>query len=777
MRVLRIDDRLLRTRVFALVILIQILLSCFVAATVFNEGKKQVLFIDSYAPGMVFSEQELNGVRDAFDRLDGSEELRVEYMDTKKVYDETHIQNLLSLYKHKYADIRFDVIIAADNAAFDFVIRYLDELFPDTPVVFLGVNYFSDDMLEGRTNITGVVQDIDSSSTIRVALTHFPDTKYIYIIHDQSDTGLAIRKQVESTLPNLDPVTIQYLTDMPLSDLLETIRLLPKESIILLEVFNRDSEGMIVTHEEIADLVSASTDLPIYVNSELKLNHGVIGGRITTGFEHGKMAGEMAVRILQGEPTFSIPIERESVKSWIFDYEKLSEYQIPKSLLPEGSSIINAPHEQEVPIWVIYIAGIIILSCFVIIVLLLYHINIRKKAENELILTIREKTEAEAHVRMDEARLEGLLRIYRYPENSVKKLLEYTLSECIHLTGSAFGYLFSYPVDQTGLLQVSESKAPEHMNDSSASPEMREKITGLMEEVASSRKAVIRNDIPGDGTAEDDLILNRYLATPVFIEDNVVLVLGVMNKETDYDDSDLRQITLMMDSVSQIIGRRKAVELLAEKTQFLQNIISHASIPIVVWNSRHVITEYNQALLRLLEKPADEVIDKDIRSVFIPADELQVSFLLDSIEEGTPWNNEEIPIFTTSGEVKNVTWNSSPVYFADGDLTAVIAMGIDVTEQKRLERERNSLIMQIERNLAELSLLNDGIRNPLTIISSLVEMDDPGYEEKIVREVMRIDQMVNQLDKRWAESEKIFSYLSKHYGIRSGADEKEGGKP
>ena len=470
MRVLWIDNRLLRPRAFTLVILIQILLSCFVAATVFDEGKKQVLFIDSYAPGMVFSEQELNGVRDAFDQLDGSEELRVEYMDTKKVYDETHIQNLLSLYKHKYADIRFDVIIAADNAAFDFVMRYLDELFPDTPVVFLGVNYFSDEMLEGRTNITGVVQDIDSSSTIRVALTHFPDTKHIYIIHDQSDTGLAIRKQVESTLPALDPVTIEYLTDMPFQELIETIRVLPEDSIILLEVFNRDSEGVIVTHEEIADLVSANTRFPIYVNSELKLNHGVIGGRITTGYEHGKMAGEMAVRILQGEPALSIPIERESAKSWIFDYHKLSEYQIPPPLLPAGSTIINTPKDPEVPLWVVYLAGIMITSCCVIITILLYHIRIRKATEKELLLTIKEKTEAEAMVRHDEARLEGLLRIYQHPDDSVKKLLNYTLDECIHLTGSSFGYLYSYPNKQTGLSLVSSSEAVGQTNTGFSSP-------------------------------------------------------------------------------------------------------------------------------------------------------------------------------------------------------------------------------------------------------------------------------------------------------------------
>ncbi len=89
----------------------------------------------------------------------------------------------------------------------------------------------------------------------------------------------------------------------------------------------------------------------------------------------------------------------------------------------------------------------------------------------------------------------------------------------------------------------------------------------------------------------------------------------------------------------------------------------------------------------------------------------------------------------------------------------------NITERNRYEAERENAITQIQRNIAELSLLNDGIRNPLTVILGATEMYGNEGIPLIEEQVRRIDAMINQLDQRWNESEKIFSYLKKHYGV------------
>jgi PAS domain S-box-containing protein len=89
----------------------------------------------------------------------------------------------------------------------------------------------------------------------------------------------------------------------------------------------------------------------------------------------------------------------------------------------------------------------------------------------------------------------------------------------------------------------------------------------------------------------------------------------------------------------------------------------------------------------------------------------------------------------------------------------------DVTERKRFEIEREASINQIQKNLAELSLLNDGIRNPLSVILGTAEIYCEDGFPLIEKQVLRVDEMIRQLDQRWNESEKILNFLKKHHGI------------
>jgi hypothetical protein len=132
--------------------------------------KETVLVIHSYHPGMVLSDEELRGVRDSLTPLGDRVDVRVEYMDTKRISGPEHLGNLYQVYAYKYRDVRVDAIITGDNSAFDFIKESRDDLFPGVPVVFCGINYFSTDMIQGMENITGVVQDNDVRSTLRVAL-------------------------------------------------------------------------------------------------------------------------------------------------------------------------------------------------------------------------------------------------------------------------------------------------------------------------------------------------------------------------------------------------------------------------------------------------------------------------------------------------------------------------------------------------------------------------------------------------------------------------------
>ena len=44
-------------------------------------------------------------------------------------------------------------------------------------------------------------------------------------------------------------------------------------------------------------------------------------------------------------------------------------------------------------------------------------------------------------------------------------------------------------------------------------------------------------------------------------------------------------------------------------------------------------------------------------------------------------------------------------------------------------------------------------------------MDESNYSEKILSQIHTIDKLINELDKRWLESDKIREYLMKHHNL------------
>ncbi|HWQ63275.1 MAG TPA: PAS domain S-box protein, partial [Methanospirillum sp.] len=199
----------------------------------------------------------------------------------------------------------------------------------------------------------------------------------------------------------------------------------------------------------------------------------------------------------------------------------------------------------------------------------------------------------------------------------------------------------------------------------------------------------------------------------------------------------------------------------------LENLISIANVPIIVWDLSFHITRLNQAAESLIGRSSSDVLGQSIEILF-PSELKERSMrLLRSTHEGVRWETVEIEILRLDGTVRTVLWNSSTLYTSDGvNPVATIAQGQDITDLKRLEKEKNASVIQIQKNLAQLAILNDEIRNPLTVIAMYADMTESSeVSDKIIDQIHRIDLMINQIDRRWDESEKILAYLRKHHQV------------
>ena len=97
----------------------------------------------------------------------------------------------------------------------------------------------------------------------------------------------------------------------------------------------------------------------------------------------------------------------------------------------------------------------------------------------------------------------------------------------------------------------------------------------------------------------------------------------------------------------------------------------------------------------------------------------------------------------------------------------------DITEYMKIKTREEETLIQIERNLEQLAILNDEIRNPLQVITGYALIDNCEHTPQILEQAEAIDKLVNLIDQRWLESAKIRDFLRKHYGYNSSSrDEK-----
>jgi two-component system CheB/CheR fusion protein len=181
-------------------------------------------------------------------------------------------------------------------------------------------------------------------------------------------------------------------------------------------------------------------------------------------------------------------------------------------------------------------------------------------------LDITERRQAEEGVKRNEARLEGLLRMSQHHASSIQGLLDLALDEAITLTGSSIGYLYRYDDAKQEFTLNSWSKEVMEqctIRDPQAIYQLAE--TGIWGEAVRQARPIMVNDFHAPhplkkGYPEGHAPLHRYLTIPVFSGDHIVGVVGVANKDTDYDSTDVRQLVLLMDSAWKITERRQAEE-------------------------------------------------------------------------------------------------------------------------------------------------------------------------------------------------------------------------
>jgi hypothetical protein len=94
----------------------------------------------------------------------------------------------------------------------------------------------------------------------------------------------------------------------------------------LILTYVTDTGGKTFSREESTRLIASASPVPVYAMQEARLGHGILGGALLEGRGHGRQAARLALRVLNGEPFVSLPIEQSA---WITPSWPASPFRFP----------------------------------------------------------------------------------------------------------------------------------------------------------------------------------------------------------------------------------------------------------------------------------------------------------------------------------------------------------------------------------------------------------------------------------------------------------------
>ena len=359
--------------------LVRILIVCLLASLssecIAAEGKRQrsILVLEEADFRSPFYSEIFAGIRAAARQSETARTVTYgESLDLARFPGPDYEESLVGHLKTKYAQRPIDVIVSIGVASAKFLQKRKQEIWPAAPVVY----GFVPDLPETRAlflpNATAVFARVRPAQLLTAARAVVPDLNHVVLVGEAWKNPLTYgvwKQDFAAAMPDLD---VTDLSGAVLREVRDRLAALPARSAILTSAMYSDGEGTYYSPASALARVAEKANRPIIITSDTFLGRTGVGGFLLLPEMIGREAGEVAMRILDGEaPSSIVPFGGNNVKP-IFDWREIKRWNVDEANLPPGSEMrFREPTFWEQYHWhVTGVASVVLLQALMIAILL-----------------------------------------------------------------------------------------------------------------------------------------------------------------------------------------------------------------------------------------------------------------------------------------------------------------------------------------------------------------------------------------------------------------------
>ena len=390
-----------------------------------EESAEEILFITSYNSDTKYTYDNISTFIQTYTQLGGKYSTIVENMNVTDLSQAHKWKETLTEILDKHPGAKLVIFLGGE--AWSSFLHLEDEKYKRLPVFFAmasrnGIRIPDEpiDMQQYEPQSIDLTErmkeynvkycssyEYDINKDIEMMKYFYPEMEHLAFVSDNTYNGLAEQAWFKKNLKNHPELSITYIDGRihTLDMAVNQLRVLPKNSVMLLGIWRIDNRGITYMNNSVYAFSKANPLLPVFSLTSTAIGYWAIGGYVPQYEGIAKGMGEYAYQFLdKGKNDIrSINILPNKYK---FDANKLKEWGFEDKKLPINSILINQP----IPFFVAYKTEVqFILLTFLVLIgglmIALYYYYRTKILKNRLERTTKQLREDKKKLEASEIEL------------------------------------------------------------------------------------------------------------------------------------------------------------------------------------------------------------------------------------------------------------------------------------------------------------------------------------------------------------------------------------